>query len=286
MAQVIINGLVVGTTYALVALGLAIVFGIMRLVNFAHGQIYVVGGFVVYYAMTAGGLTFPAALALAIAATAVVGVVLEVAFFAPVVARVKREEGTMLLAMGLALFMEQGCYLLFGELQRGAPPIAVGVFKVAGAFLPAGRAAVMAIAAILIIATIVFINHTRPGRALRAVAQDREAAQLQGVNLLRMNALGFGLGAALAGAAGGLLVTVVGIQAGGGTAVSVKAFIMIMLGGGGVVSGAVLGGFLLGFAESVGYMLLPGSITYIVIFAAMMLFLMARPHGLVGRPWG
>ena len=82
MAQVLINGLVVGTTYALVALGLAIVFGIMRLVNFAHGQIYVVGGFVVYYAMTAGGLAFPVALAIAIVATAVVGAALQIAFFA------------------------------------------------------------------------------------------------------------------------------------------------------------------------------------------------------------
>ena len=111
MAQVLINGLVVGTTYALVALGLAIVFGIMRLVNFAHGQIYVVGGFVVYYAMTAGGLAFPVALAIAIVATAMVGAALQIAFFGPVMARVKREEATMLLAMGLALFMEQTCYL-------------------------------------------------------------------------------------------------------------------------------------------------------------------------------
>lgn len=107
---------------------------------------------------------------------------------------------------------------------------------------------------------------------------------LQGVPVARLGTLGFGIGAALAGAAGGLLVTVLAINAGAGTAVSVKAFLMIMIGGAGVTSGAILGGLVLGFAEAIGYQMLPGSVTYLAIFTALIVFLIIRPQGIMGKP--
>jgi branched-chain amino acid transport system permease protein len=211
---------------------------------------------------------------------------MEVTLFRPVMERVQREEVTMLLAMGTAVLLEGIAFLLFGEKQRGVPPLVTGVYKIGDAYLPAGRALVLGLAAALIVCLLLFITYTRPGRALRALAQDREATALQGVNLGRISAFGFGLGAGLAGLAGGLLVTVFAIYSGAGTSISIKAFLMIMIGGAGVVSGAILGGFVLGFAESIGYALVPGSMTYLIIFIAVILFLIVRPHGIMGRPWG
>ena len=145
---------------------------------------------------------------------------------------------------------------------------------------------VMIIAALLIISLMLFIGRTRPGRALRALAQDREATALQGVNLKWISALGFGLGAGLAGLSGGLLIALFAIHTGAGTAISIKAFIMIMIGGAGVLSGAILGGFVLGFVESIAFALLPGSVTFLVIFTLVIVFLIVRPHGIMGKPWG
>jgi branched-chain amino acid transport system permease protein len=140
----------------------------------------------------------------------------------------------------------------------------------------------------LIVAFIAFMQYSRTGRAMRALAQDRTAAQLMGVDVDRYSMIGFALGAMLAGLVGGLLVAVTGINRGMGGPTSVKAFMMIMIGGAGVMSGAIAGGFILGMMESVGLTLLAayGDITYLVIFASLMVFLAFRPQGLMGKPWG
>ena len=123
---------------------------------------------------------------------------------------------------------------------------------------------------------------------MRALAQDRVAAQLMGVDVDRYSMIGFALGAMLAGLVGGLLVTITGINLGMGGPTSIKAFMMIMIGGAGVISGAIAGGFILGMMESVGLTLLAayGDITYLAIFASLMVFLAFRPQGLMGKPWG
>ena len=144
----------------------------------------------------------------------------------------------------------------------------------------------MVLAAALIVGFIVYMRHTRVGRGLRAIAQDREAALLQGVNVERYGMIGFAIGAALAGLAGSLLVAISGVNSGLGTWISIKAFIMVMIGGAGVVSGAILGGFILGMAESLGYRFFPGGDTYLMIFIAIIAFLAIRPQGLMGKPWG
>ena len=123
---------------------------------------------------------------------------------------------------------------------------------------------------------------------MRALAQDKVAARLMGVDVDRYSMIGFALGAMLAGIVGGLLVTITGINLGMGGPTSIKAFMMIMIGGAGVISGAILGGFILGMMESVGLTLLAssGEITYLAIFASLMVFLALRPQGLMGKPWG
>ncbi|HZN85854.1 MAG TPA: branched-chain amino acid ABC transporter permease [Burkholderiales bacterium] len=291
MIQVLINGAVLGCVYALVALGLTMVFSIMRVVNFAHGQMYMLGAFVVYYLYGEYGLPFYVALPAAAAALALVGVAFNRFFFQPVLASATREENSMLMAVGTALLLENLALTVFGEKQRGVPPVVDGAFVFGdvaegGAILTHPNAMVAALAALSILGLLAFVQYTRPGRALRAVAQDKEAARLQGVDVKATTTLGFAIGAGLAGLAGGLLVTVYGVNSGVGVNISTKAFIMVMIGGAGVTSGAIVGGVLLGFAEAIGYDLLPGSITYLLIFVAMIVFLVFKPNGLFGKPWG
>ena len=286
MEQLLVNGLYSGCQYALIALGLTLIFGLMNVLNFAHGQMYVLGGFVTYYVYGVLGLPFALALLATALTLAVVGALFERLFFRRVLRRSVREESSMLLAAGTALLLESAILISFGEKARGVPALASGVALVGNAFLPYSRLIVMLLAAALIAAFILFMRRTRTGRALRAIAQDREAALLQGVNVERYGTIGFALGAVLAGLAGALLVVISGVNSGLGTWISIKAFIMVMIGGAGVVSGAIIGGFVLGMMESFGYQLLPGGETYLLIFLAMIAFLALRPQGLMGKPWG
>ena len=284
--QVIINALVLSANYALIALGITLIFSIMGILNFAHGQIFMVGGLIVYYSCSILRIPYVIALLTAIVITGVIGLLMQTLFFQRVMRISSREENVMLLAVGTSLLLENAALSIFGEKQRTIPPVVPGVYQIGTAFLSANRLFVAVVAILLITVVLAFVNYTRPGRAMRALAQDREATMLMGVDVAKISMLGFGLGAALAGAAGGLLISVSGVNAGVGTSISTKAFIMIMIGGAGVVSGALLGAVVLGFVEAVGYALLPGSVTYLVIFVGLILFLLIRPQGLIGKPWG
>jgi branched-chain amino acid transport system permease protein len=288
MEQVIANGLYLGAQYALIALGLTLIFGLMNVLNFAHGQMYVLGGFITYTVYGQLGLPFPIAVLASGVTLAVIGGLMERYLFRTVIKRSHREESTMLLAAATAFFFDAVILLIFGEKQRGVPKIVKGVFNDFGVILPYDRIVVGLVAAILILGFIAFMKYTKPGRAMRALAQDRTAAQLMGVRVDRYTMIGFALGAMLAGVVGGLLVSITGVNSGIGGPISIKAFMMIMIGGAGVVGGAIAGGFILGMMESVGLTVLReyGDVTYLVIFAALMVFLSIRPNGLMGKPWG
>jgi branched-chain amino acid transport system permease protein len=289
MEQIIANGLYLGAQYALIALGLTLIFSLMNVLNFAHGQMYVFGGFVTYTVVVQLGLPFIVGLFASAIVLAIMGAAIEKFLFAPVVRRSKRDESTMLLAAGIAFFLDAVILLAFGEKQRGVPKIVNGVLNLdMRIIMPYDRILIGVLAILLIVAFIAFMHYSRTGRAMRALAQDKMAAQLMGVNVSRYSMIGFALGAMLAGLVGGLLVTITGVNLGMGGPTSVKAFLMIMIGGAGVISGAIAGGFILGMMESVGLTVLSayGDITYLVIFASLMVFLAVRPQGLMGKPWG
>ena len=289
MEQIIVNGLYLGAQYALIALGLTLIFSLMNVLNFAHGQMYVLGGFVTYTAVAQFKLPFVIGLVLSAVVLAVVGGLVEKYLFRPVIKKSRREESTMLLAAGIAFFLDAVILLVLGEKQRGIPKIIDGVFNWDFIIvMPYDRIVIGVIAILIIAAFILFMQYSRAGRAMRALAQDKVAATLMGVAVDRYSMLGFALGAALAGLVGGLLVTITGINLGMGGPASIKAFMMIMIGGAGVISGAIAGGFILGMMESVGLTVLSeyGDITYLVIFASLMVFLSLRPQGLMGKPWG
>ena len=289
MEQIIANGLYLGAQYALIALGLTLIFSLMNVLNFAHGQMYVFGGFVTYTVVVQLGMPFIVGLFASAIILAIMGAAIEKFLFAPVVRRSKRDESTMLLAAGVAFFLDAVILLIFGEKQRGVPKIVNGVLNLdMRLIMPYDRILIGALAVLLIVVFIAFMNYSRTGRAMRALAQDKIAAQLMGVNVSRYSMIGFALGAMLAGLVGGLLVTIAGVNLGMGGPTSIKAFLMIMIGGAGVISGAIAGGFILGMMESVGLTVLSayGDITYLVIFATLMVFLAVRPQGLMGKPWG
>ena len=289
MEQVIVNGLYLGAQYALIALGLTLIFSLMNVLNFAHGQMYVLGGFVVYQLYGQAGMPFVLALIVSGITLAVVGAIIERYLFRTVIRRSVREESTMLLAAGIAFFLDAVILLAFGEKQRGVPKLVDGVFNWDfRIIMPYDRILVGVLAILAIVSFVAYMQYSKPGRAMRALAQDRVAAQLMGVNVEFYSMVGFSMGAMLAGVVGGLLVTITGVNSGIGGAISIKAFLMVMIGGAGVIPGAIAGGFILGMMESVGLTVLRsyGDITYLVIFASLMVFLVIRPNGLMGKPWG
>lgn len=289
MEQILANGLYLGAQYALIALGLTLIFSLMNVLNFAHGQMYVFGGFVTYTVVAQWGLPFIVGLFASAIILAIMGALIEVFLFRPVIRKSKRDESTMLLAAGIAFFLDAVILLIFGEKQRGVPKIVDGVFNWdMRLIMPYDRILIGVLAIGLIVGFIALMQYSKTGRAMRALAQDRVAAQLMGVDVDRYSMIGFALGAMLAGLVGGLLVTITGVNLGMGGPTSIKAFMMIMIGGAGVISGAIAGGFILGMMESVGLTLLAvyGDITYLVIFASLMVFLAFRPQGLMGKPWG
>lgn len=289
MEQILANGLYLGAQYALIALGLTLIFSLMNVLNFAHGQMYVFGGFVTYTVVAQLGLPFIVGLIASAIVLAVMGALIEKLLFRPVIRKSKRDESTMLLAAGIAFFLDAVILLIFGEKQRGVPKIVDGVFNWdMRLIMPYDRILIATLAGALIVGFILFMQYSRTGRAMRALAQDRVAAQLMGVDVDRYSMIGFAMGAMLAGLVGGLLVTITGINLGMGGPTSIKAFLMIMIGGAGVISGAIAGGFILGMMESIGLTVLAasGDVTYLVIFVTLMIFLAIRPQGLMGKPWG
>ncbi len=290
MEQILVNGILLGAQYALIALGLTLIFSLMNILNFAHGQMYVVGGFITYYVYGRFGLPFPVAIIASGLTLTVIGAIFQFCFFGPVIRKSWREESTMLLAAGTAFFLDALILLFFGEKQRSVPKVVEGIFigDAIGVpvIMPYDRFVIGGLAAVFVAAFICYMQFTKSGRALRAIAQDKVAAQLMGINVEHYGIYGFALGAMLAGVVGGLLTAISGVSSGIGGGISVKAFTMVMIGGAGVISGAIWGGIILGMVEAIGLAYLPGDITYLIIFVSLMVFLLIRPQGLMGKPWG
>ncbi len=292
MEQIILNGLIQGSQYALLAVGLTLIFGLMNVLNFAHGQMFVLGAFVCYVVYGQWGFPFWLALICSAITVGIVGAIFERFFFRTVLKRSVRAESSMLLAAGTAFLLDAIILLVFSDKQRGVPKIVEGIYvnEILDIYIAYDRLVIGLYAVILIFVFIAFMRWTKPGRAMRALAQDKMASHLMGVNVDFYSMVGFALGAAFAGLGGGLLVALTGVNSGIGTGLSIKAFLMVMIGGAGVIQGAIIGGFILGMLESVGLSFLAqygyGDFTHLIIFVLLMIFLSIRPHGLMGKPWG
>ncbi len=289
--QQIINGISLGSIYALLALGYTMVYGVLRLINFAHGDIYMVGAFVGYYTSRVlhgrlpGGHWSETAVVLAISmlSCAVLGMLIERFAYRPV--RNAPRLTALIIAIGVSLFLENLGQLVFGADPKFFPqiiparPIALG-----GLSLSNQQVIVLAVALAMMAGLSVFVYYTRTGKAMRAVSFNLEAAKLMGIDTDGVIRLTFAVGSALAAAAG-ILVSLnqPGIDPLMGVLTGIKAFVAAVLGGIGNIVGAVLGGLILGLAETLvaGY----GSSTYrdAIAFLILIAILLFKPEGLLGK---
>ena len=290
----IVNGVIFGLIYALIALGLTVVFSIMRVVNFSHGEFYMLGGYTLY-ALTAGvaalfslPLVIPTivALPLAMAVVAMFGMAVERGLLRPVyTARMDRpEEYAIILTFGLSLFLQYGALTTVGPYEMTPGSFWEGSKHILGDLYLAGdRLFAAGTSALLIAATLFFIYRTWTGRALMATAQNRVGATVVGVNPVRMNVIAMILAGLLAGAAGSLLAPVFLVYPDVGQIPVIKAFVIIVLGGMGSIPGAVVAALILGVVESLASVYI--SVAYRDVFAFLVLIgvLLFRPHGLFGQ---
>lgn len=280
LAQILVNGLTSGSFYVLMALGFTLIFGIMRLVNFAHGEFYMLGAFVVYHLYGRLGVNFFVALVASAVTVAALGAIVERVVFVPLRAR---ELSMLMSALGLQIALQGVMAVAEGvEGLSLAPPVS-GVYRSSWLVFPYDRLVVVAVAMVVLALFYAFIRWSKIGQALRAVAQDGEAALMQGIPVNRIYTLAFAIGCALAAVAGGVIAPVFSLHVYMGQAAILKAFVVVILGGLGSVPGAVVGGLVLGVAESLFASLFGALMADMLGFLLIMLILLWRPYGLLGR---
>lgn len=280
ISQALTNGLIIGLLYLLMAIGFTLVFGVMRVVNFAHGEFYMLGAFGAYICVTRLHLPFLTAVSVTFLAALVFGWLLEV-----IVLKAFRDDelSGMITTIGLAMILQNGALLLFGPDPQSMPPVAEGVLSLGPIVMPKSRLYVVAFSVVVLIALYLFLMHSRIGRALRAVVQDSEIASAQGINARFIYPLGFAIGIGLAAVAGALMAPVFSVSPSIGATPLMKAFIVVILGGLGSIPGAALASLLLGVTESVANTFLSSSASDMMLFALVILMLIVRPAGLLGR---
>ncbi|MFI5330613.1 MAG: branched-chain amino acid ABC transporter permease [Desulfobaccales bacterium] len=279
--QQLLNGLTTGSVYALIALGYTMIYGILGLINFAQGEIYMFGAFITVLLLTTGRVNFFLAFAAGMAAAGILGVVLERVAFRPL--RGTHPLVPLISAIGASIFLQSLALLLFGPNDRPFPiQFTFSTIQIAGVPVSTIQVAILAAALGFMGLLVAFVRYTRYGKAIVACALDRDTARLMGIKVDRMVALTFLIGSALSGAAGIMMAIYynatyprMGLLPG------LKAFSAAVLGGVGNIPGAILGGLLLGVAESLGAAYVSSAYKDAIAFAILILVLLFRPKGIL-----
>jgi branched-chain amino acid transport system permease protein len=279
--QQILNGLVLGGSYALMALGLTMIFGILEVINFAHGEIYMIGAFMTLYFTTLLGIPFLLAIPISMVVVALLGLMIQRVVFRPIIG--KPMINGMLISFGLSVFLMNLSILLFKadprSLESGYAHVNIRFF---GLQITLERLLAIIVAIVLVSLLYLFIQRTKIGTAMRAVAEDREAAQAVGVNIARIYLLTFAIGCALAASAGSIAGAIFFVSPIMGWTPAIKSFVVVILGGFGNITGAILASLILGIVESLG----GGYISYAYkdayAFIILLLAFLLKPEGLLG----
>src|SRR2546425_1970265 len=279
LLQSAIIGVSIGSIYILMALGLTLMFGMMHIINFAHGAVYMLGAFVIYYVFFQGGAPYFAAFVVAMVLLGAFGYFVERSVYRPIKGGI---EPTLVALLALTTFLQAAGYPVFGQLDKHVPPVFQGTRNVLGVMISVERLMIIPVAVVLVVGLYLFINKTRLGAAMRAIEQDKEAAALQGVNVHVVNGLAFGIGFALAAAAGALMAPIFKLDPMMGEQPLLKAFIIIILGGLGSIPGAILGGLMLGLVGSIVATPLRAQPAFLLSFVFIILLLLWKPSGLFG----
>jgi branched-chain amino acid transport system permease protein len=288
VAQLAVNTLQIGSVYVLFALGLTLIFGVMKIVNFAHGEFFALAALVVASLMpvlsTSLGLPqwvdFLIALVAAIAAVIVLGAL---TYWIGFERYLRDLVGSFILSVGLILLLQGLLVEVFTATPRPVDPIVPGTISILGGRITAQRIVVIALAMAFTVALYLLLQKTKLGKALRAVAEDREAAMLQGIRYRRISFYGWLIGVAMAGLAGALIAPLTVSQPSIGGDYLIKAFIIIIIGGLGSIPGAIVGAMLVALIESIFGYYYDLTMATIVMFVLVMVFLLVRPQGLMGH---
>lgn len=279
--QQMLNGLAIGSVYIVIALGLTVVFGILGIAHFAHGSVAMSGGYLTFFFGQQFGLGFFPAMGLAMVAGALAGLLIERLAYRPV--RDAPHINAFIIALGLTMMVEGLNLLAFGADQVVIQTPWRGVFSVAGIAVAELRLLVIGTAFTLIAIVSLLISRTKTGKSIRAVAQNRPAAVLMGVNVNRVSAIVFSVSSALGASAGALVGALLAIAPGVGEGLAVKGFAVLILGGLGSIPGAIVGGIVLGVTESLAAGFISSAYKDVIAFLVMIVVLLFRPEGLLGK---
>lgn len=279
LGQVVISGILAGALYAMVALGLALIFGVMRVINVAHGPLLMLGAYATYFVWNATGVNPYLALPVAMVLLFALGLLLQRTLVFRVVDA--PELSSLLLTFGISIALVNVAQLAFTSDLRAIEFI-TGSWIVGPFALSKSRVIAFAVASLITAAAFLFLQQTRLGKAIRATSQSREVAMVCGIDVGRIHLLTFGLATALAAAGGGLISVIVAIQPEMGQIWTFKSFLVIVLGGAGNYPGALLGGLLLGLVEQLASLFLTTQLSEAVAYVLLVLVLLVRPTGLLG----
>ena len=279
----LINGLRTGSIYALIAIGYTMVYGIAKMINFAHGDIIMVGAYALYFSISVLGLPVPVALLLTVIVCSVLGVLIEKIAYKPL--RKAQPLAVLITAIGMSFFLQSSSLLIFGStpipFQSVIPNENIKVGTVVISSITLVTLVVTAVAMILLT---LFINKTKLGSAMRAVSEDKGAAELMGINVNSTISMTFAIGSVLAAVAGILYISQYqSMKPTLGALPGIKAFVAAVLGGIGSIPGAMLGGILLGLIESVSKAYISTELADAIVFGVLIVVLLFRPSGLLGK---
>lgn len=285
--QYLIAGISLGSIYAIMALGYTMVYGIAKMLNFAHGDVIMVGSYVVFYAVSSFNLPPIVAILLSVIVCTILGVVVERVAYKPL--RKAASLAVLITAIGVSYFLENSALLIFGSDTKSFPNVinvpAVS-FNVGDEVLKIPGTTVVTICACLVImvALIMFVNKTKPGRAMLAVSEDREAASLMGIDVNKTIALTFAIGSGLAAIAGVLFCAQYhALNPYTGMLPGIKSFTAAVFGGIGSIPGALVGGLLLGIIENLSSAYISSQLANSIVFAVLIIVLLLKPTGLFGK---
>lgn len=283
MLQQLVNGLILGSVYALLALGYTMVYGIIRLINFAHGDLYMMGAFIGYYLISEYHLNFFVALVLTMFITAVLGMLIEYLAYRPL--RHSTRIAALITAIGVSFLLEYGMVFLVGANTRAFPQVLETVkYDLGPISVTNVQLIILGVSLCLMVALQFIVKKTKMGKAMRAVSVDSDAAQLMGINVNSTISFTFALGSALAGAAGVLIgLYYNSLDPLMGMVPGIKAFVAAVLGGIGIIPGAALGGFSIGLLETLSVSVGLSSYRDLVVYAVLIMILLLRPAGILGK---
>ncbi len=283
LLQLIVNGLVAGAIYALMALGFAVIYNATRIFHIAHGAVYAIGGYV-FYALAIGLKVNPVvAFLLVVPATAAAGAAIELLVYRPARNRRAGLFALFIISLGLLVFMQNALSVLFGGDTKSVWPGALPNYDFGGIVVTPYHLAVVAACVIVFPLVQWFVTRTRTGKAIQALSANRELADVVGVDVPRLYVVVFAVGSALAGIAAALLSIDLGVNPGMAFTVITFAAISVIIGGVGHLPGAAVGGFLLGLLQSLAVWFLPLAWQDVVVYGLLFLFLLFRPHGIFGQ---